>query len=50
MTEYTTLRLPRVLIKQVDDLVKNSDLGYTSRAELVKDAVRTFLESKRQKT
>jgi hypothetical protein len=48
MTEYTTVRLPKGLIKQVDDVVKDNDWGYTSRAELVKEAVRFYLETKRQ--
>ncbi len=48
MTEYTTVRLPKGLLKQVDDVVKNQELGYSSRAELVKDAIRTFLAAKRQ--
>ncbi|MGD0994349.1 MAG: ribbon-helix-helix domain-containing protein [Candidatus Bathyarchaeia archaeon] len=48
MTEYTTIRLPKGLLKQVDDVVKNQDLGYSSRAELVKDAVRTYLAALKQ--
>jgi metal-responsive CopG/Arc/MetJ family transcriptional regulator len=47
MTEYTTVRLPKALLKQVDDVVKNGDWGYSSRAELVKEAIRRFLETKK---
>ena len=43
MTEYTTIRLPKGLLKQVDDVIKNQNLGYTSRAELVKEAIRSYL-------
>lgn len=49
MTEYTTVRLPKALLKRVDDVVKNEDLGYSSRAELVKEAIRSYLASLDQK-
>ncbi len=48
MTEYTTVRLPKALLKQVDDVVKNQDLGYSSRAEVVKAAVRSYLSGLKQ--
>ena len=48
MTEYTTIRLPKGLLKQVDDVIKNQNLGYTSRAELVKEAIRSYLANLKQ--
>lgn len=44
MTEYTTVRLPKELMQRVDAFLENQNLGYTSRAEIVKDAVRDFLQ------
>jgi metal-responsive CopG/Arc/MetJ family transcriptional regulator len=43
MTEYVTIRIPKELVDQVDIFLKQQNLGYTSRAELVKVAVRGFL-------
>ena len=43
MTKYATIKLPRDLTKQIDEVVERQDLCYASRAELVKDAVRGFL-------
>jgi metal-responsive CopG/Arc/MetJ family transcriptional regulator len=43
MTEYTTVRLPKELMNHVDAFLQRQNLGYTSRAEVVKDAVRDFL-------
>ena len=43
MTGYTTVKLPKDLIEQVDRVVANESFGYGSRAELVKEAVRNFL-------
>jgi Arc/MetJ-type ribon-helix-helix transcriptional regulator len=42
--EYTTVRLPKKLVDQVDSFLQTQSLGYTSRADVVKDAVRDFLE------
>jgi len=44
MTEYATVRLPKELVDQIDSFLKKQSLGYTSRAEIVKDALRSFLE------
>jgi metal-responsive CopG/Arc/MetJ family transcriptional regulator len=46
MTGYSTVRIPKELIDQIDAFLKKQSLGYTSRAEVVKDAVRSFLEKK----
>ena len=43
MTGYTTIKLPKDLVKQIDEVLEKQSLGYTSRAEIVKDAVRGFL-------
>jgi metal-responsive CopG/Arc/MetJ family transcriptional regulator len=43
MTNYVTVKLPKELIQQIDTLLDKQNLGYTSRAEIVKDAVRSFL-------
>ena len=40
---YTTIALPNELIKEVDEIVKVKTSGYTSRAELIKEAVRTLI-------
>ncbi|MGA2387259.1 MAG: ribbon-helix-helix domain-containing protein [Candidatus Bathyarchaeia archaeon] len=48
MTAYTTIRLPEPLLRQVDAVVKDQGWGYSSRAEFVKEAVRYFLDMKRQ--
>jgi len=48
MTNYATVRLPKELVDQIDAFLQRQSLGYTSRAELVKDAVRSFLEKMRE--
>jgi metal-responsive CopG/Arc/MetJ family transcriptional regulator len=49
MTLYATVRLPKELVDKIDAFLQAQRLGYASRAEVVKDAVRNFLE-KREKT
>ncbi|RLI75668.1 CopG family transcriptional regulator [Archaeoglobales archaeon] len=41
--EYTTIRLPKELVDEIDDIVKDRSKGYTSRAEFVKEAIRIWL-------
>ena len=41
---YTTIALPDELIVEVDSIVKSKNRGYTSRAELIKEAVRITLD------
>jgi metal-responsive CopG/Arc/MetJ family transcriptional regulator len=48
MTNYITIKLPKDLVKQIDDFLQKQNLGYASRAELVKDAVRSFLAKIKQ--
>jgi metal-responsive CopG/Arc/MetJ family transcriptional regulator len=49
MTEYATVRLPKELMNHVDAFLQRQNLGYTSRAEVVKDAVREFLSKMKGK-
>lgn len=39
---YTTVKIPTDLAKKLDRAVENE--GYTSRAEIVNDAIRRFIE------
>jgi len=48
MTNYVTIKLPKSLVEQIDDVLERQNLGYASRAELVKDAVRSFLAAMKQ--
>ncbi len=50
MTNYVTVRLPKELVDQIDAFLERQNLGYVSRAELVKDAVRNFLAKMRQES
>jgi len=43
---YVTVRIPAELAKEVDTLIGRK--GYTSRAEIVKEAIRNFLEKNPQ--
>ena len=42
---WKTIQLPEELLHRVDDLVATAELGYTSRAEFVKEAVRLRVEA-----
>ena len=44
-SKYTNVALPEELISEIDKVVKESGLGYTSRGEIVKEAVRNFLKN-----
>lgn len=46
--DFTTVKIPTELARRLDFAVKN--LGYTSRAEAVDDAVRRFIESLNRET
>lgn len=41
MSSYVQIKLPKNLIDEMDKLV--GELGYTSRAEIAKDAIRRLL-------
>lgn len=40
---YTNVSLPDTLIKEIDKIISKKTLGYTSRSEYIKDAVRKML-------
>ena len=46
MIKYVTVKLPTTPAEQIDEILEKQNLGYTSRAELVKEAVRTFILTK----
>ena len=41
---YATVRIPVELANEIDEIVKLGVLGYKTRSELVKDAVRQKIE------
>ena len=41
---YVNVSIPDTLIKEIDEIIKEKKKGYTSRAELIKDAIRDILE------
>jgi len=43
-SEYITVRLPKELIEEIDEIIKDRKKGYKTRAEFVKEAVRDKLE------
>jgi metal-responsive CopG/Arc/MetJ family transcriptional regulator len=49
VTSYVTIKLPKNLIDQIDEVLERQNLGYASRTELVKDAVRSYLAAMKQK-
>jgi metal-responsive CopG/Arc/MetJ family transcriptional regulator len=46
--EYTTVKIPTELARKLDAVGK--DLGYTSRAEIVSDAIRRYIELRNYET
>jgi len=42
--KYTTVHIPTVLARMVDEIIDNEGCAYSSRSEFIKDAVRRFLE------
>jgi metal-responsive CopG/Arc/MetJ family transcriptional regulator len=46
MASYVTVKLPKKLVDQIDAVIEQQNLGYASRAELVKDAIRAFLSGR----
>jgi metal-responsive CopG/Arc/MetJ family transcriptional regulator len=41
---YSTVRLPKELMQEIDDLIKRRVRGYKSRSEFIKEAIRRRLE------
>lgn len=44
VSKYTNIALPDELINEIDKVIKESGLGYKSRGEIAKEAVRKFLK------
>lgn len=40
---YTSISLPDEMIVEIDKKIQNKKLGYSSRADLIKDAIRRIL-------
>lgn len=43
MRRYTNIPLPDELAEQIDGVIKTAELGYKTKSEFVKDAVRERL-------
>lgn len=41
---YVTLKIPRALADEIDQIIESRILGYRSRAEMVNDAIRRRIE------
>lgn len=41
---YVNISIPKTLVDEIDVIIKKQIKGYSSRAELVKDAVRKLLK------
>jgi hypothetical protein len=42
--EYTTVRLPKELMEEIDEIIRQRIRGYKSRAEFIKEAIRNRFE------
>jgi metal-responsive CopG/Arc/MetJ family transcriptional regulator len=42
--EYVTLKIPKALADEIDQIIKSNTQGYRSRAELASDAIRRRIE------
>lgn len=42
--DYVTLKIPRELSNEIDQIIQSGTLGYRSRAELAIDAIRRRIE------
>ena len=43
VSKYTNISFPDALVKEIDAVVRKGILGYQSRADLAKEAIRVFL-------
>jgi len=41
---YVTIKVPKALADEIDELIKSGTLGYRTRAEMVNDAIRHRIE------
>jgi Arc/MetJ-type ribon-helix-helix transcriptional regulator len=48
--EYVTVRLPKELMDEVDEMIRKGVRGYKSRAEFIKEAIRKRTEELAAKT
>jgi len=48
--DYVTIRIPRQLAQKMDEIIQSGTLGYKTRAEMVKEAIRLRIESIRSTT
>jgi metal-responsive CopG/Arc/MetJ family transcriptional regulator len=44
---YVTIKIPKALADEIDQIIESGTLGYRSRAELASDAIRRRLEQLR---
>ena len=44
---YVTLKIPKTLADEIDQIIGSGTLGYRSRAEMVNDAIRRRVEQLR---
>ncbi|MFP3257452.1 MAG: ribbon-helix-helix protein, CopG family [Euryarchaeota archaeon] len=42
--KYRSVRLPEELIEKIEDIIKNGNLGYKSKSEFIKEAIREKLD------
>jgi len=42
--DYVTVRIPRQLANEIDEIIRSGTLGYKTRAEVVKEAIRLRVE------
>jgi metal-responsive CopG/Arc/MetJ family transcriptional regulator len=42
--DYVTLKIPRALADEIDQMIESKTLGYRSRAEFVSEAIRRRIE------
>ncbi len=42
--DYTTVRLPKELMEEIDQIIKRGTRGYKSRSEFIKEAIRKRFE------
>jgi len=47
--KWKTVQLPEALLDKVDEIVRIEDLGYASRGEFIREAVRLRLEQVEKK-
>lgn len=45
MSKYKNIALPNDLVEKIDDIIKKSNLGYRSRGEFAKEAIRILLRT-----